>query len=266
MWEAFRARIEASGGAVRLNTAVRSLHHEQGRITRIEVQEGTRRHGIAVGSVISSAPLSQLIFGLSPAAPPEVIEAARGLRYRDFLVVTLILHRPDLFPDNWLYIHSPEVRVGRIQNFKNWSKDMVPDQGHTSLGMEYFCSRGDDLWESDDRDLIALAARELETLGLARAAEARDGCVLRQARAYPVYDETYRRHVERIRQYLSGFQNLQTIGRNGMHRYNNQDHSVLCGLYAARNVLRAGHDLWDVNTERSYYEEQQLARPACTSR
>ncbi len=175
------------------------------------------------------------------------------------MVVTLIVKRPDLFPDNWLYIHSPEVRVGRIQNFKNWSADMVPDQTRTSLGMEYFCSRGDDLWEMKDRDLLDLASRELQTLGLAQAAEVEDGCVIRQAKAYPVYDDSYRKHLDVIRSYLAGFDNLQTIGRNGMHRYNNQDHSVLCGLYAARNLLGAEHDLWNVNTERSYYEEQQLA-------
>jgi protoporphyrinogen oxidase/GT2 family glycosyltransferase len=262
MWEAFRARVERLGGSVRLNTAVRELHHERGRITRVRVQEGERQFEVAAQSVISSAPLSQLVFALRPAAPPEVIEAARGLRYRDFLIVTLIVGRPDLFPDNWLYIHSPEVRVGRIQNFKNWSKDMVPDPSRTSLGMEYFCSRGDDLWERTDEDLIALASRELEALGLARAAEVCDACVIRQRRAYPVYDETYRRCVEQIRAYLSGFGNLQTIGRNGLHRYNNQDHSVLCGLYAARNVLGATHDLWDVNTDRSYYEEQRPAGPS----
>src|SRR5262249_18900686 len=231
-------------------------------IRSVTVREGSQLREVPAEQFISSMPVSQLIRYLRPAAPPEVLAAARGLRYRDFLIVTLIINQADLFPDNWIYIHTPQVRVGRIQNFKNWSKAMVPDPGKTCLGMEYFCSQDDDLWKLDDAALIRLAAREVEELGLARAADVEDGHVIRQLKAYPVYDGDYRQHLDVIKAFLVGFDNLQTVGRNGMHRYNNQDHSMLCGLYAARNLLGANYDLWEVNTERSYYEEQRVDPPA----
>ena len=215
---------------------------------------------LPVDHFISSLPLTQLIRTLSPPPPAEVLEAAKCLKYRDFIVVALIVDRPHLFPDNWIYVHAREARVGRIQNYKNWSPDMVPDPAKTCLGMEYFCTRGDDLWQMEDAALLKLAGWEIEQLGLAHEADVEDGCVIRQPAAYPVYDGEYRRHLDVIRDYLVGFENLQTIGRNGMHRYNNQDHSMLCGLYAARNLMGASHDIWDVNTERSYYEEQQIER------
>ena len=169
-------------------------------------------------------------------------------------MVGLIINRTKIFPDNWLYIHSPTVKVGRIQNFKNWSADMVPDPQKTSLGMEYFCNQGDTLWGMDDAALIRFAAQEYETLGLGRAAEIEDGVVIRQLAAYPFYDTNYQQSLAIIRNYLNQFDNLQTIGRNGLHRYNNQDHSMLTGLLAARNIAGDKHDVWSVNTERSYYE------------
>ncbi len=200
-------------------------------------------------------PLRLLIERIDPLPPADVIRAAQALKYRDFLVVCLILDATDLFPDNWLYIHSPDVRVGRIQNFKNWSAAMVPDATKTSLGMEYFSNVGDDLWSRSDSDMLALAKQEIEQLGLASATQVEDGTVIRQRRAYPTYDEHYQHNVATIRDYLAEIDNLQTIGRNGLHRYNNQDHSMLTGLFAARNLVGGSHDLWDVNTERSYYEE-----------
>jgi protoporphyrinogen oxidase len=183
-----------------------------------------------------------------------LLAAARGLRYRDFLIVGLIVNQPHLFPDNWLYVHTPQIRVGRIQNFKNWSAALVPDPSTTSLGMEYFCNEGDDLWQMADADLIAFAADELRQLHLAPEGTVLDGVVIRQRKAYPVYDETYRQYVDQIKDYLQRFTNLQTIGRNGMHRYNNQDHSMLTAMLAVKNLLGEQHDLWSVNTERSYYE------------
>jgi protoporphyrinogen oxidase len=258
MWEAFRKRVEAGGGQVHLDTAIRAIHRDGFRVSGLTVEEGGQAREVPAEQVISSMPVSQLVTYLRPAAPPEVLAAAAGLKYRDFLIVTLIVNQAELFPDNWIYIHTPEVRVGRIQNFKSWSRDLVPDPDKTSLGMEYFCSRGDDLWGLPDAELIRLATRELEQLGLARAADVEDGHVIRQPRAYPVYDADYRRHLEVLKGYLADFDNLQTVGRNGMHRYNNQDHSMLCGLYAARNLLGGRHDLWEVNTERSYYEEQRV--------
>jgi len=201
-----------------------------------------------------------LVERMEPQPPPEVLHAARSLKYRDFLIVSLIVDRQDLFPDNWIYIHSPEVKVGRIQNFKNWSAALVPDASKTCLGMEYFCSVGDEIWEMSDGELVELATRELARLGLAKTADVEDGVVIRQLKAYPVYDGEYRGHLQVLEGFLKGIENLQTIGRNGMHRYNNQDHSMLTGMLAVRNILGEKHDLWDVNTERSYYEDFSVDR------
>ena len=172
----------------------------------------------------------------------------------------LIVDREHLFPDNWIYVHEPAVKVARIQNFKNWSPAMVPDPAKSSLGLEYFCNEGDALWLTPDAELIELAKRELETIGLARAQDVSDGCVFRMPKAYPVYDSDYRGQLELLQQYLAGFENCLTIGRNGLHRYNNQDHSMLTGLYAAQDVVRGERrDLWAVNADADYHEE--LAAP-----
>lgn len=265
MWETFADRIQTMGGQVRLGTRIERVCHDQQQVTGLMLVDADRRETeISVDEVISSMPLAHLIRALDPPPPPDVLAAAASLRYRDFLVVGLIVDRAHLFDDNWIYVHSPQVQVGRIQNFKNWSEAMVPDQTKTSLGMEYFCSEGDAIWRTDDDTLIQLAARELEQLGLARAADVEDGVVIRQRRAYPVYDETYYNNLTVIRSYLNSFGNLQTIGRNGLHRYNNQDHSMLTGLLAARNLLGEQHDVWNVNTERSYYESFMREEPAGT--
>ncbi len=251
MWQGFADAVTARGGLIHMNQPVCRLHHQDGQVTHLTTADGAAH---PVERVISSMALRALIERLDPAPPDTVLAAARALAYRDFLIVGVIVDRRDLFKDNWLYIHSPDVMVGRIQNFKNWSAAMVPDPDKTCLGMEYFCNEGDAIWAMTDDALIALAAREPERLGLASAALVEDGVVIRQLKAYPVYDAHYRDNVAIIRRYLDGFDNLQTIGRNGLHRYNNQDHSMLTGLFAARNILGEHHDLWDVNTERSYYE------------
>jgi protoporphyrinogen oxidase len=199
-------------------------------------------------------PLGELVGQLEPPAPQEVSEAGRNLTYRDFVLVGLVLSRASFFDDNWIYVHSPDVQVGRVQNCRNWSAAMVPDPDRVSLGMEYFCTAGDGLWRMADRELIALAGREIEQLGLAKAADTVDGVVFRQPKAYPIYDHEYRDHVALIRGFLAGIRNLQTIGRNGMHRYNNMDHSMLTGMLAARNALGEAHDLWAVNTEQAHHE------------
>jgi protoporphyrinogen oxidase len=255
MWERLAERVQQQGGRVHLETPVTTFHHEGGRVTHVEVTRGGVRSVQPVSHVITSIPLSVLLERLRPLPPDAVLEAARGLRYRDFIVVSLILDVPAAFPDNWIYVHSPEVLVGRIQNFKNWSRDMVPDQRYTSLGMEYFCTIGDHIWTMTDEALCARAAREVVALGLAAPGQVIDGTVVRQPRAYPVYDEHYKARVEQIRAWLSRFENLQTIGRNGTHRYNNQDHSTMAGLMAARNVLGERHDVWAINTESAYLEE-----------
>ena len=176
------------------------------------------------------------------------------MRYRDFLTVGLIINKPDLFQDNWIYIHSPDVKVGRIQNFKNWSPAMVPDDAHTSLGLEYFVQEGDELWDADDRSLVELATRECVALGFIDEGDVLDGVVIRMPKAYPVYDHAFKENLGVIRGYLEGIANLQLVGRNGQHRYNNQDHSMLTAIYAARNIFGGDFDVWDVNIEEDYHE------------
>jgi protoporphyrinogen oxidase len=254
MWDRFQEAIELRGGEVHLDSSVVKLHRQGQRITHAIVRQGDKLVELPTEQVISSMPVTALIRQLEPAAPPEVQAAAKALKYRDFLIVPIVIDRDDLFPDNWIYIHSPEVKVGRIQNFKNWSAAMVPEAGKTCLGMEYFCSQGDELWEMSNEDLIELAKREIEALGLAKAYEVEDGTVIRQPKAYPVYDRDYRENLEVIQHYLETFENLQTVGRNGMHRYNNQDHSMLTAVLAVQNLYGGKHDLWSVNTERSYHE------------
>jgi len=248
MWEAVAARVPE----VRLGAEVKTIHWRGNRVEAVETANGQRVDG---SHFISSMPLRELILRLSPAAPSDVRAAAEGLKYRDFLTVALIVNRAEVFPDNWIYIHDPEVRMGRIQNFKNWSPDMVPDPNTTCLGLEYFCFAGDGLWTMRDEDLIALGKREIEMLGLARADEVVDGSVVRMPKAYPVYDANYSEHLRVVRAFLGGLTNLQVVGRNGMHRYNNQDHSMLTAMLAVENILGARHDLWSVNDEREYIEE-----------
>jgi protoporphyrinogen oxidase len=259
MWERFRERIAARGGRVLANAHVERLECEGKRIRSAVVRCGGKRWEVGGEHFVSSIPLPGLV-DLLPGVPAEVGRAVAGLSFRAFVLVGLIVGREDLFPDNWIYVHSPEFRVGRIQNFKNWSAEMVPDPRKTSLGMEYFCSEGDDLWSMEDGELIELAGRELEELGLAKRAEVEDGVVIRQSHAYPVYDQDYQEHLRIVRGFLEGWMNLQSIGRNGMHRYNNQDHAMLTGLLAARNLLGGRYDLWEVNVERSYAEEMRTER------
>jgi len=206
-------------------------------------------------------PIQTLVRSIRPAPPTEVLAAADSLRYRDFLTVVLIVDRAELFPDNWIYIHEANVRVGRVQNFKNWSPEMVPNPAHTSLGLEYFVQEHDELWSMADEDLIELGRRETAALGLVQKEEVIDGCVLRMPKAYPVYDHEYRAALATIRAYLEEIPNLQPIGRNGLHRYNNQDHSMLTGVYAARNIAGEDHDLWSVNVDQEYHEEVAEEEP-----
>uniref|UniRef100_B8HK25 Amine oxidase n=1 Tax=Cyanothece sp. (strain PCC 7425 / ATCC 29141) TaxID=395961 RepID=B8HK25_CYAP4 len=255
MWERFQQEVEQRGGQVWLNSPVTQIKAYGSRIKSVTIAARGEVQEIVTDHLISSMPVTHLIRQLTPPPPPAVVVAAQGLHYRAFLIVALIIDREHMFADNWLYIHSPEVKVGRIQNFKNWSPEMVPDSTKTCLGMEYFCSEGDAIWTLPNSALIDLATQELEQLDLAKGTEVSDGVVIRQPKAYPVYDATYRQHLQVIQSYLAEFTNLQTVGRNGMHRYNNQDHSMLTGMLAVRNLLGENHNLWEVNTERSYYEE-----------
>ncbi|MEM9485149.1 MAG: NAD(P)/FAD-dependent oxidoreductase [Cyanobacteria bacterium P01_F01_bin.116] len=256
MWERFQELLKQKGSPVELNTEVVRVDRQENSIQRVWVRHDGETRSVDGDHFVSSMPISKLVQLMDPPAPAPVIEASRGLNYRDFLIVSLIIDQDNLFPDNWIYIHSPEFQVGRIQNFKNWSPEMVPEAGKTCLGMEYFCSRGDDVWSMSEQELIKLASHEAVNLGLVNGLDLiKDGVVIRQPRAYPVYDGEYRQHLDVIQQFLQKFDNLHTVGRNGMHRYNNQDHSMLTGILAAKNVLGEHHDLWTVNTERSYHEE-----------
>ncbi len=236
MWKEVTRRILEDGGEVRLENPVTRVNCRSDRVRSLTVAHGGSEDEFEVENVISSMPLTTLVESMRPQPPPEILEAAGQLQYRAFLIVGLIVTSKELFPDQWIYIHTPDVRVGRIQNFKNWSPDMVADPDTTTVGMEYFCSEGDDLWTMEDASLIDLASRELEWLGLADSGAVVDGVVIRQPKAYPVYDGDYRASLLHIQEYLARFSNLQTVGRNGMHRYNNQDHSMLTGILAARNL------------------------------
>ena len=263
MWEMCRDRVEALGGEVLLEHRVRAIEVDDQRVVAVRAagpDGGERRFD--ADHVISTMPLRSLVRALEPAPPRGVTQAGEGLRYRDFLLVALILDQPKLFPDNWIYVHTPGVKVGRVQNFNNWSAAMVPDGSTTCLGMEYFCFKGDELWNAPDCDLVKLAERELKTLGLEGSARVLDGTVVRMPKAYPIYDETYRDRIESIRQHLDPIANLHPVGRNGMHKYNNQDHSMLTAMMTVWNMNGAAHDTWSVNTDFEYHEEIRLPRPS----
>jgi protoporphyrinogen oxidase len=224
---------------------------------KAQAAEGEKR--IAADHVISTTDVRSLVKAITPPAPTDIRNAGEGLRYRDFLTVALMIDRANLFPDNWIYIHSPDVRVGRIQNFNNWSKAMVADAEHTTcLGLEYFCFEGDGLWTSKDEDLVALATKELRSLGLIGDAKVFDGTVVRMRKAYPTYDGEYREHLDTVRTFLDPIPNLHCVGRNGMHKYNNQDHSMFTAMLTVANMQGASHDVWSVNTDFEYHEEMKV--------
>jgi protoporphyrinogen oxidase len=255
MWERVANIVEKDGSNVRLGSEVDRFFWTEDRIDSLEIKVNGQSELVHGTHFISSMPIRELIQKFEPAVPERVLKAAMGLNYRDFLTVVLVIDKRDLFPDNWIYIHDPNVKVGRIQNFKNWSPHMVPDHSKTCLGLEYFCFEGDGLWTMSNEDLIELGKKELEILGLASASDVKDGTVVRMAKAYPVYDSTYQESLTIIREFLSQIHNLHLVGRNGMHKYNNQDHSMLTAMLAVKNILGANYDLWQVNAEPEYHEE-----------
>jgi protoporphyrinogen oxidase len=254
MWETMTKEIERLGGEVLLRHRVTRLEFEEDRCVRVHAGD----RAFEPAAVISSLPLRNAVGMAQPHPRPEVIAAARGLRYRDFLTVALVLDGEDLFPDNWIYIHEPRVRVGRIQNFRSWSPWMVPDPTKACVGLEYFCFAGDEMWEMDDQALVQLGMRELEELGLARQGQLEFGFVERVPKAYPMYDADYAERVHAIRSWLDGLDNFIQVGRNGLHRYNNSDHSMLTAMRAVDNLVKGTeHDIWAVNAESAYHEEEQ---------
>jgi protoporphyrinogen oxidase len=256
MWEACARKIRGQGGQVLMGRELQQLYYDVDRkLWRIEVSTAAgERETYTARHVISSAPINELASKLSPR--PISLLHARALRYRDFLTVALMVRKPDLFPDNWIYIHDPSVKVGRVQNFRSWSPEMMPE-GMSCLGLEYFCFEGDDLWTSSDEDLAALAKAEIAKIGLVESAEVVDACVVRQPKAYPVYDDAYRENVATIRLDLEmHYPTLHLVGRNGMHKYNNQDHAMMTAMLTARNILAGErlYDVWDVNEDAEYHE------------
>jgi protoporphyrinogen oxidase len=259
MWEACAARVKEMGGTIRMGQKVVGCRFDSDddlwTITHRDAQGSS--HTTRARHVISSAPMRQLVSGLAPRASAECLQAAAALKYRDFLTVMLILKDRESFSDNWIYIHDPSVKVGRVQNFKSWSPEMVPDPSLCCYGLEYFCFEGDGVWSSSDAALIQEAKIELEKIGLAKAEDVLDGCVVRQPKAYPVYDDDYATHVDTIRKELEvKFPTLHLVGRNGMHKYNNQDHAMMTAMLCVENVLaeKKVYDLWQVNQDAEYHE------------
>jgi protoporphyrinogen oxidase len=256
MWDAAARKVIERGGKVLMGRELTKLAYDSERkIWNIEVATSNgQRESYTARHVVSSAPVRELVEKLTPA--PISLQHARQLRYRDFITVALMVRKPDLFPDNWIYIHDPSVKVGRVQNFRSWSPELV-QPGTSCLGLEYFCFEGDGLWNAPDKELIELAKREIAKIGLIRAEDVFDACVVRQSKAYPVYDENYRDHIATIRRDLeASLPTLHLVGRNGMHKYNNQDHAMMTAMLTARNILAGErlYDVWDVNEDAEYHE------------
>jgi protoporphyrinogen oxidase len=260
MWEACAEKVKTMGGRVEMGCKVVGCSYDEPTSTwtvQFQDRQGAVQK-IDTEHVISSAPMRSLIRGLSPQVSERGLRAAESLKYRDFVTVMLILKERHTFDDNWIYIHDPSVKVGRVQNFRSWSPEMVPDPDKACYGLEYFCFEGDGLWESKNEELIELAKRELTQIGLAREGDVVDGTVVRQKKAYPVYDDDYARHVATVRQELeTGYPNLHLVGRNGMHKYNNQDHAMMTAMLCVENILADTklYDLWQVNADAEYHEQ-----------
>lgn len=257
LWSAMRDILERRGVEMVLHAPVERIVFESEEVVSVEAG-GQQYKG---SHVISSIAIREFVDKLSPVAPEELRNAAKNLKYRDFLTVALIVRGEDLFPDNWIYLHDRSVLAGRVQNYKNWSADMAP-AGMTCLGVEYFCNESDPIWKRADGELVEMAKREMARLGLVREDDVVEGVVVRMRKAYPVYDHSYRHALTIVRNFLATVPNLQLVGRNGMHRYNNQDHSMLTGILAARNVNGACFDLWNLNLDKEYLEEGPLVTAA----
>ncbi|MGI9478959.1 MAG: NAD(P)/FAD-dependent oxidoreductase [Hyphomicrobiaceae bacterium] len=257
MWDAAAAKTRAQGGEIHMDHTMHSLAYDaEAKIWTIEARTGDGEFKtFQARHVISSAPVRELVDAIPTS--DEAVEAAAKLRYRDFLTVALVVQKPDLFPDNWIYIHEPSVKVGRVQNFRSWSPEMVPNPEQSCLGLEYFCFEGDGLWAADDNELMDLAKKELALIGLASEDDVKDGCVVRQKKAYPVYDDHYKENVETVRADLAEkYPTLHLVGRNGMHKYNNQDHAMMTSMLTVKNIIAGEtlYDIWNVNEDAEYHE------------
>jgi protoporphyrinogen oxidase len=254
MWEVCRDKCKAMGVEVKMNCGVSGITYEGNNKWSVKATDGNTYGDFDY--VLSSAPMRELIASVAPRLPEVAYEASQQLNYRDFITVVLICKDEDAFNDNWIYIHDPNVKVGRIQNFKSWSPYMVPDPNMACYGLEYFCFEGDGMWTSTNEQLIALGKKEIEQIGLTKQSAVVDGYVVRQPKAYPVYDHAYKQHVDTIKEALKAYPGLYLVGRNGMHKYNNQDHSMMTAMLAAKNII-AGNDvynIWNVNEDAEYHE------------
>jgi protoporphyrinogen oxidase len=262
MWETCTEKVRAAGGTVEMEARLTGITVRDGRATAVTYTQGGETYRMPAAHVISTMPMRELMHTITPPAPEEVVAAADDLHYRDYLTVALIVPESRSFPDNWIYIHAPDVEVGRIQNYGSWSPYLVKD-GHTCLGLEYFVFEGDDMWNAPDDDLIALGTKELIELGLATPGDVEQGYVVRVPKAYPYYDFSYKANVETIRKYLEAeAPNVHPVGRNGMHKYNNQDHSMYTAMLTVENMYGASHDIWSVNVEEEYHEAGSTGRDA----
>lgn len=266
MWEACAKQLESTGIEVQLRTRATQIDWSRNSST-LAVHTNSSDSVITCNHLVSTMPINELVQILNPSPDPEVLHAARNLKHRDFLTVAIVVPEEFSFPDNWIYIHSPEVRVGRVQNYGSWSPFLIKD-GKTCLGLEYFVSEGDDLWEMDDHDLVQLAIKELEILSLIDSGFAEMGFVVRVPKAYPVYDKNYQTNVQTIKDFLSHeCPHIHPVGRNGMHHYNNQDHSMMTAILTAENIaLGTSHDVWSVNVEEDYHETAVTHRSSGTGR
>lgn len=261
MYEKMAENIVLGGGVINCNSEVKEIRHVNNKVVEVLVSGKSAGEKVYKADYhISSMPITELVQKLRPSAPNEVLAAASNLRYRSFVLVGVILDMENPFPDTWIYVHSPEVKLGRIQNFGNWSPHMLASPDKTSLGLEYFCSEGDDLWNMSDDHLVQRGLNELVKLKLVNSSAFLDGFVVRIPKAYPVYDSTYSENLRIIKEYLYTFRNLQPVGRYGMFKYNNMDHSILTGIFAAENILGKNHDIWAVNTDQEYQEENRNCR------
>ncbi len=264
MWERCQSLVEEQGSEVHFRHDVERITHQDGKATSVVATTENGTATFECDHVISTMPIPLLVKAMDPAPPAEILAAADGLTFRDFLTVALVVPETAGFPDNWIYVHAPDVSVGRVQNFRSWSPEMVPENDKTCLGLEYFVSEGDELWTMADEDLIALGTAEMEKLGLLGPGLVEKGFVVRMPKAYPMYDGTYRDNVDLLRGWLeTNASNVYPVGRNGMHRYNNQDHSMYTAMLTVENMVNGtNHDVWSVNVEAEYHEEDSSENAA----
>ena len=252
--------VELNGNEVRMRSKVTAINHADNLITSIDVESADGGYQLEVDNLCSSMPLTELVLALRPEAPADVVEAVRSLRYRDLITVNLMIDKPQVTDQTWIYIHDPSIELGRIHEPRNWSRAMAPE-GKTSIVAEYFCFAGDDIWNMDDGDLIDMTVSDLDKrLGFLKKDEVIDAFVVRVPKAYPMYELGYREPLTKVMEYVEIFENLQVVGRYGTYKYNNMDHSMKTGILAARNILGESHDIREVNREKEYHEEKALGK------